>query len=228
MGRSFFLTEELHDYLVASSTPADDILLDLQRETAALGGVAQMQVAPEQGAFLTVFTAAIAARRVVEVGTFTGYSALCLARGLPADGRLECFDVSAEWTDVARRYWDRAGVSDRITLTLGPAADSLAALPPDPVLDLAFIDADKPGYPAYVELLLPRLRSGGVLLLDNTLRGGAVLPSRRRTADKSTDEGTNEGTQVIADLNAALAQDPRVDVVLLPIADGLTMVRKRT
>jgi caffeoyl-CoA O-methyltransferase len=219
MGRSFFLSQELQAYLVASTTPVDEVLADLARETAALGGISQMQIAPDQGAFLTILTAAVGAQLVVEVGTFTGYSALCLARGLAPGGRLRCFDVSADWTDIARRYWDRAGVADRIDLTLGPAAESLAALSPEPALDIAFVDADKGGYPRYVELLLPRLRPGGLLLLDNTLRGGAVLPSAATEADADT--------ATIVALNAALATDPRVDVVLLPIADGLTLARKR-
>ena len=218
MGRSFFLTPELQDYVISSTTPVDEIQRDLQIETAALGGIAQMQIAPEQGAFLTMLTAAIGARSIVEVGTFTGYSSLCLARGLPAIGRLQCFDVSADWTDIARRYWERAGVADKIDLVLGPAAESLAQLPLTPTVDLAFVDADKGGYPTYVELLLPRLRPGGLLLLDNTLRGGSVLPS-------SPDH--DAATVTIARLNESLAKDPRVDVVLLAIADGLTMVRKR-
>ncbi len=219
MGRSFFLSEELQAYLIGSTTPVDEIQRDLQRETASLGSISEMQIAPEQGAFLTILAAAMGARSVVEVGTFTGYSALCLARGLAPGGTLRCFDINDEWTQVARRYWERAGVADRITLTLGPAASSLARLPDEPSIDLAFVDADKPGYPQYVELLLPRLRAGGLLLLDNTLRNGAVLPSVLPGAD--------EGTQVIATLNAALTTDPRVEVVQLPLADGVTMIRKR-
>jgi caffeoyl-CoA O-methyltransferase len=218
MGRSFFLSEELQGYLVDSSTPADALLAELARETANLGSISQMQIAPEQGRFLSVLAAAVGARHVIEVGTFTGYSALCLARGLAPGGRLQCFDVSDEWTSIARRYWDRAGVADRIELTLGPAAESLAALPQEPVVDLAFVDADKTGYPEYVELLLPRLRPGGLLLLDNTLRGGHVLPSY---------PASDEGTLVMIELNKALASDPRVEVVMLPLADGVTIARKR-
>jgi caffeoyl-CoA O-methyltransferase len=218
MGKSFFLSNELQAYLLESSTAPDEVLRDLQAETAALGGIAQMQIAPEQGALLTTLAATMGARSVVEVGTFTGYSAICLARGLSAEGRLRCFDVNAEWTAIARRYWERAGLASRIELTLGPASASLSALPDEPSVDLAFIDADKPGYPEYVELLLPRLRKDGLMLLDNTLRGGAVLPSARSESD--------EGTRVITALNESLAHDPRVDVVLLPIADGLTFIRK--
>jgi caffeoyl-CoA O-methyltransferase len=218
MGSSYFLTEELQDYLWASMTPIDDVLADLRDETvASLRDVAQMQIAPEQGAFLTTLVAAIGAERVVEVGTFTGYSALCLARGLAPGGLLQCFDVSDEWTQIARRYWKRAGLDDRIELTIGPAADSLAALPPDPVVDVAFVDADKTGYPGYVELLVPRLRPGGLLLLDNTLRNGHVLPSY---------PATDEGTLVMIELNKALTNDPRLATVMLPVADGLTIARK--
>ncbi len=218
MGSSFFLPDELRSYLTASTTPIDDVLRDLRRETAEqLGGRAEMQIASEQGAFLTSLAAAMGAQRIVEVGTFTGYSALCFARGLAPGGRLECFDVSTDWTAMARRYWERAGVADRVQLTIGPAAESLQALAADPPVDIAFVDADKTGYPAYVELLLPKLRTGGLLLLDNTLRNGAVLPSAA---------SRDEGTRVIAELNTALAADPRVATVLLPIADGLTMVRK--
>jgi caffeoyl-CoA O-methyltransferase len=218
MGSSFFLSEELQGYLWSSMTPLDDVLADLRDETAkSLRDVAQMQIAPEQGAFLTTLSSVMGARRVIEVGTFTGYSALCLARGLESGGRLQCFDVSDEWTSMARRYWDRAGLADRIELTLGPAAESLAALPLDPVVDLAFVDADKTGYPEYVELLLPRLRPGGLLLLDNTLRNGHVLPSY---------PASDEGTLVMIELNKALALDSRVEVVMLPVADGLTIARK--
>jgi caffeoyl-CoA O-methyltransferase len=219
MGTSFFLNEELQGYLWSSMTPIDDVLAALRDETATgLRDLAQMQISPEQGAFLTTLASAMGARSIIEVGTFTGYSALCFARGLAPGGVLQCFDVSEEWTSVARRYWDRAGLADRIQLTLGPAAESIAALPAEPVVDLAFVDADKTGYPEYVELLLPRLRPGGLLLLDNTLRGGHVLPSY---------PAADEGTLVMIELNKALAADPRVDVVMLPIADGLTIARKR-
>jgi caffeoyl-CoA O-methyltransferase len=218
VGSSYFLTEELQEYVWSSMTPIDEVLAGLRDETAAsLRDVAQMQISPEQGAFLTTLVSAMGARRVIEVGTFTGYSALCLARGLAAGGLLQCFDVSDEWTQIARRYWKRAGVDDRIELTLGPAADSLAALPLEPVVDVAFVDADKTGYPAYVELLVPRLRPGGLLLLDNTLRGGNVLPSY---------PATDEGTRVMIELNKALANDPRLATVMLPVADGLTIARK--
>jgi caffeoyl-CoA O-methyltransferase len=159
----------------------------------------------------------LGARRVVEVGTFTGYSALCLARGLPADGRLLCCDINDNWVSVGRPFWERAGVADRIEVRLGPAAETLAALPPDPVIDLAFIDADKTGYAVYYEALLSRLRPNGVILVDNVLWGGRVLDRAARDAD----------TVAIRAFNDQLVADERIDLVMIPVADGLTLARKR-
>jgi len=215
--KSFQLSPEVHGYLVSHGTPPDEIQRALIEETRQLGGISLMQIAPEQGAFMTLLTRAIGARRAVEVGTFTGYSALCIARGLPEDGHLLCCDVNAEWTAIGRRYWDRAGVGKRIELRLGPAAETLRALPADPVLDLAFVDADKPGYPIYYEEILRRLRPGGLILVDNVLWMG-------RVADPSADD---EHTQAIRAFNDKVAADPRVDCVMLPVADGLTLLRKR-
>src|ERR1700720_1066259 len=165
--KSFLLSPELADYLVAHGSPPDAVQLGLIEETAALGAVAGMQIAPEQGAFLTLLTGLIGARSAIEVGTFTGYSALCIARGLGDDGRLVCCDVSEEWTAIARRAWKAAGVAARIDLRLAPALDTLAAFPADTVFDLAFIDADKPNYANYYDLLLPMLRANGAILVDN-------------------------------------------------------------
>ncbi len=215
--KSFLLTDDVHRYLLDSTEPVDAVQRDLIEETAALGGVASMQIAPEQGAFMTLLTRLMNVTSAIEIGTFTGYSALAIARGLPPGGRLLCCDVSAEWTDVARRYWDRAGVTDRIELRLGPALETLRSLPPDPAYDLAFIDADKTGYPAYVEELYPRLRTNGLVIIDNVLRGGRVLPGRE----------TDDEDRLIQGLNHALAVDRRFDTVLLPLADGLTFLRKR-
>jgi caffeoyl-CoA O-methyltransferase len=217
--RSFLLTPELAEHVQASSEPLDAVAADLVAETAALAdrgeAPATFQIAVEQGVLLQLLTRALGVRRAIEIGTFTGFSALCIARGLPEDGSLVCLDRSAEWTAVARRYWERAGVADRVELRLGEALENLRALPADPVLDLAFVDADKTGYPAYVEELHPRMRPDGVVLLDNTLRGGRVL-----------DPQTDDDRAVVA-LNAALAADPRWETVLLPLADGLTLLRKR-
>jgi caffeoyl-CoA O-methyltransferase len=214
--KSFHLSPAVHDYLVRHGSPPDAVQQELIEETKRLGGISLMQIAPEQGAFMTLLARAIGARRAVEVGTFTGYSALCLARGLAPDGRLLCCDVSEEWTAIARRAWEKAGVASRIELRLGPAAETLAALPPEPAFDLAFIDADKGGYPVYYEEILKRLRAGGLILVDNVLWFG-------RVADPAADD---EATRQIRSFNAKVATDPRVEVVMLAIGDGLTIVRK--
>jgi len=215
--KSFLLTADLASYLVGHGSPPDAIQLALIDETAALGPIAGMQVAPEQGAFLTLLTRLIGARSAVEVGTFTGYSALCIARGLPADGHLLCCDVSEEWTAIARRAWDAAGVADRIELKIAPAADTLRALPHDQTIDLGFIDADKPGYPVYYEELLARLRPNGVLLVDNVLWGGRVTKA----------DADDDNTKAIKAFNDMVAADDRVEAVMLPISDGLTLCRKK-
>src|SRR5262245_27316891 len=216
--KSFLLSVELGDYLVAHGTPPDAIQEGLIAETAALGPIAGMQVAPEQGAFLTILTQALGVHDAIEVGTFTGYSALCIARGLPADGRVLCCDVNEEWTAIARRYWQKAGVAERIELRLGPALDTLRALPAGTQFDLGFIDADKPNYRNYYEEILARLRPNGLILFDNVLWMGQVL-------DTAT---SDESTRAIQALNDYLPTDRRVETVMLSISDGLTIVRKRT
>jgi caffeoyl-CoA O-methyltransferase len=215
--KSFLLTADLASYLVGHGSPPDAIQLALIDETAALGPIAGMQVAPEQGAFLTLLTRLIGARSAVEVGTFTGYSALCIARGLPADGHLLCCDVSEEWTAIARRAWDTAGVADRIELKIAPATETLRALPHDQTIDLGFIDADKPGYPVYYEELLARLRPNGVLLVDNVLWAGRVIQA----------DAEDDNTKAIKAFNDMVAADDRVEAVMLPISDGLTLCRKK-
>jgi caffeoyl-CoA O-methyltransferase len=218
--RSFLLTPEMSDYVRAASEQPDDVAADLLAETAAMADRGEapptFQIALEQGAFMQLLTRALGARTAIEIGTFTGFSALCIARGLPEDGSLLCLDRNEEWTAVARRYWDRAGVGDRIELRLGEALPALWALPEEPSFDLAFVDADKAGYPSYVDALHPRMRPNGVVLLDNTLRAGRVLLPPENDEDR-----------VIAFMNEALAVDPRWETVLLPLADGLTMLRKR-
>jgi len=212
--RSFLLGPELAEFVRASCEPVDDVVADLIAETAGLPQ-SGMQIAPDQGAFMQLLTTALAARRAIEIGTFTGMSSLFVARGLGEGGSLLCLDRNGEWTAVARRYWERAGLSDRIELRLGDAHETLRAIPLEPVFDLAFVDADKTGYPDYVEQLHPRMRTNGVVLLDNTLRGGRVVAPE-------TDED-----RAVAALDRALAADPRWETVLLPLADGLTLLRKR-
>ncbi|HWF57031.1 MAG TPA: O-methyltransferase [Candidatus Dormibacteraeota bacterium] len=215
--KSFLLNEQLHQYLVDHSLPLDDVQRSLIAETAALGDVSGMQVAPEQGAFLTVLTAALGAASAVEVGTFTGYSSLCIARGLVAGGHLLCCDVSEAWTAIGRRHWERAGVADRIELRIGPASETLRTLPGTATIDLAFVDADKRGYRDYAEQLIPRLRPGGVLLVDNVLWHGAVV-------EAGADADTNLAH--IRAFNDWLAGNRAVESVMLPIADGVTLARK--
>ncbi|MFC0028955.1 O-methyltransferase [Micromonospora chaiyaphumensis] len=208
------LTPELHAYLVAHGSAPDEIVRELAEETrAALPAQADMQVAPEQAAFLTFLTRLLGVRQAVEVGTFTGLSSLAIARGLAEGGRLTCFDISEEYTGVARRYWTRAGVQDRIELRIGPAADTLRELPRERYLDFAFIDADKVGYPVYWDELVPRMRPGAVIAVDNTLRNGRVLAPQ------------NADDRAIAAFNDEILADVRVEVVMLPIADGVTLAR---
>ncbi len=210
-------TPELFDYIVAHGTPPDDVLERLAKETQALGGVSRMQIDGEQGALLTWLTRALGVKRAVEIGTFTGYSAICIARGLPADGTLLCLDVSDEWTGIAQKYWKEAGLQDKIELRLAPALESLAALPADQSFDLAFIDADKTSYSAYLDSVLGRMPAGGVVLVDNVLWSGAVVDPSNQTDD----------TVAIRAFNQKAAADPRVDAVLLGRFDGLMMLRKR-
>jgi len=175
-----------------------------------------MQIAAEEGTFLSLLVAATGVRRIVEVGTFTGYSALCMARALPPGGRLLACDVSEEYTAVARRYWEKAGVADRIDLVLGPAEATLRALPDEIQFDFGFIDADKANYRTYYEEILRRLRPGGLIAIDNVLWGGQVL----RESDQSAD------TVAIRAINDHVAADPRVQSVMIGVSDGITLARK--
>ena len=215
--RSFLLSDELHAYVEAHTEPPDPVMTWLVEQTAALGDVAGMQVGVDQGRLLTTLTRFAGVAAAVEVGTFTGMSALCIARGLAPGGRLLCCDVSEEWTSIARRAWQQAGVDDRIDLRIAPAVDTLRDLPEAPRIDLAFIDADKPGYVDYFAALVPRLRPGGLLIADNTLWHGAVV-------DEST---ADDNTAAIRRFNDLAHADERVDTVLLAIADGLTVCQRR-
>src|SRR5262249_8709561 len=212
------LRPRLHAYLVAHASPPDALPRDLIAETAArFPDRVVFQIGPEQGTFMTMLAGIMGARHAVEVGTFTGYSSICLARGLADGGKLLCCDVSAEWTAIARRYWERAGLADRIELRLGPGLDTLRALPSTAEIDLAFIDADKSGYLGYYEELLPRLRTNGLLIFDNVLWSGLV-------ADAAT---TDDQTLALRALNDHVAADPRVETVMLGVADGLLLARQR-
>ena len=213
------ISDELAAYVVAVGTREPDVLARLREETAALPRHG-MQVAPEQGAFLALLVELIGARRCIEVGTFTGYSSTAVALAMPADGRLVCCDVSEEWTSMARRYWDEAGVADRIDLHIAPASETLDRLLMDGEeggYDFAFVDADKTGYDGYYERLLRLVRPGGLIALDNTLWSGAVLDQ----------DATDEDTRALQALNAKLATDERITLCLLPVADGVTLARRR-
>jgi caffeoyl-CoA O-methyltransferase len=210
------LSEDLHAYVVAHGAEPDAIVADLVAETrASLPDDAQMQIAPEQAPFMTLLARISGARYAVEVGTFTGLSSIAIARGLPVDGKLVCCDVSERFTDIARKYWDRTGLADRIELRLGPAAETLNAMPTDPHIDFAFIDADKVGYPVYWAELVPRMNPGGVILVDNVLRHGRVL------------DPVDESDHAIVAFNDMVLADERIDATLLPIGDGLTLARRK-
>jgi len=212
------LDSALYEYVVAHGHNRDPILAELAHETEALGPIARMQIASEQGTFLSILTRAIGARSAVEIGTFTGYSSICIARGLVPGGKLLCCDVSEEWTQIARRYWQKAGVADRIELRIAPALDTLRALPSAHGVDFAFVDADKSSYRDYYEALLPRLRPNGLIVFDNVLWGGQVLDPN----------ATSDETRALQALNEFIAHDDRVEAVMLAVADGLTIARKRS
>ena len=217
--KSFFLDPAVHRYLVSHGSPPDDVAQRLTAETRRrVPDRAGMQVAPEQSALLTLLTRLLGARLAVEVGTFTGTSALAIARGLAPGGRLICCDVSEEWTAIGRPFWAEAGVEDRIEVRIGPAIGTLHALAPDPPVDLAFIDAHKSEYVDYWEALVPRLRPGGVLVVDNVLWGGAVADPTR----------SDDRTEALRRFNDHAAADGRMESVMLPLADGVTISRKRS
>jgi caffeoyl-CoA O-methyltransferase len=207
------ITPELLDYAVRHGARQDEVLARVERETVAMPR-AGMLMPPEQGALMTMLARIAGARRALEIGTFTGYGAISIARGLADGGTLLCLEASEEYAAIARANVDAARVGDRVEIRVGPAADALRAMAPEPVFDLAFLDADKESNPVYYELVLERLVPGGLLLVDNVLGGGRVLDP--------------EGTSAITHgLNVAIAADERVDAVLLPLADGLTIARRR-
>ncbi len=211
------VSRQILDYVIAHTSPPDALLADLRAETARrFPGDVIMQIGPEQGTFMSLLSRLIAPRRAVEVGTFTGYSSICLARGLAPGGQLLCCDVSAEWTALAQEFWAKAGLADQIGLRLGPAADTLAALPAGETLDLAFIDADKTGYLRYWEEIVPRTRSGGIILVDNTFLHGRVF-----------DPGPDPSGRAVREFNSRAMADDRVELAMLSIGDGVIFARKK-
>lgn len=209
------LDENLYRYVAAHrSRSCDPVLDDLRAETEKLGSISDMLISREQGSFLTLLVAALGVRSAVEIGTFTGYSAICIARGLSRQGRLLCIDVNADWTATAQRYWGRAGVESKIELRLGGGRAELEALPAKPAFDFAFIDADKPSYDLYYELVLPRLRTNALIVFDNMLQHGRVVDPK------------DESAKAIDSLNKKLCADSRVECVLVAVADGLMFCRK--
>ena len=213
------LTDSVYDYMLEHSLRESEACRLLREETAPMK-MGMMQVSPEQGQFMAFLVRLTETRRALEIGTFTGYSALCVAQALPSDGRLVCCDVSEEWTSVGQRYWQSAGVSDKINLKIGPATETLQALREDGEegrYDFAFIDADKENYLVYYENVLSLLRTGGVLLIDNVLWGGSVANPGKNDDD----------TNAIRTLNQHLHGDDRVLLSMLPVGDGLTLVMKQ-
>lgn len=211
------MSSPIYEYLVDHRSDRDPIAAELIAETEKLGGLALMQIAPEQGSFMALLARSIGAKRAIEVGTFTGYSALAVARALPDDGKLICCDVSEEWTSIGRKYWGKAGVAHKIDLRIAPAVETLRALPNDPVFDFAFVDADKPNYRNYYEEIITRLRPGGLVLFDNVLWMGQVIDANSK----------DESTVALRELNDFIRDDSRVESVMLSISDGLTIARKR-
>ncbi|MBN1978263.1 MAG: class I SAM-dependent methyltransferase [Anaerolineae bacterium] len=216
--RTITLTDALYDYILDVSLREPDALRQLREETAR-HAMAECQISPEQGQFMALLVKLIGARRTLEVGVFAGYSAAWVALALPDDGQLIACDVNEEWTAIARRYWKEAGISDRIDLHLAPAVETLAKLVQtgqENSFDFAFIDADKANYDAYYEYCLKLVRPGGLIALDNTLAQGRVLT-----------DSTSKYAQAVRALNEKLHADTRADISLVPIADGLTLARKR-
>ncbi len=209
------ISPELNRYIQDHTGGRDEVLRRVERETAELGNDAMMQTAPEQAAFLEMLVRLSGARRAVEVGTFTGYGAIRIARGLGEGGSLLCCELDPERAVIARHNLDAAGVGDRVEIAVGPAIETLRALPTDPTIDFAYLDADKTGYPDYYEELVTRLSPGGLLAIDNIFMGGEILKPER------------EGTIAMARLNDLILEDERVDSVMLGMADGLTLVRRK-
>jgi caffeoyl-CoA O-methyltransferase len=208
------LSPDSLEYL-ANLSRQDAVLKEVEQETAAMPR-SKMQIAPDQGALIELLVRATNARNALEVGTFTGYSAICIARGVGEEGRLTCLELDPDYAEIARRNLDKAGVSERVTIVVGPAGDSLDQLPEEPTYDFVFLDADKTGYPAYYEQILPRMTQGGLLLIDNILMNGDVV-----------DPEPGSSAQTVDELNRRIEQDARVDAAFAFISDGIAFIRKR-
>jgi caffeoyl-CoA O-methyltransferase len=212
----------VREYVLRSGSPVDPVVARLSERTSAIGDLAVMMVPEEQARFMTMLAEILSAHTVLDIGTFTGLSALSLARGLTAGGRVITCDVTEDWLGIAREHWERAGVADRIDFRLGPAADILLGLPADTVVDLAFLDADKESYLDYYRLIVPLLRPGGLLLVDNVLFNGYVLDP-----DLAPEGILRNSATALRELNSRLAKDERMETVMLPFSDGLTIARKK-
>jgi caffeoyl-CoA O-methyltransferase len=210
------VTPELHRYAVEHSSFRDGVVPEVEQAGEDMGDLAAMQIAGDQAAFMTIVVAAMGAKSALEVGTFLGYGAIAIARGLPGDGRLVCCELDEEYAGRAREHLEKAGLAGKVEFRIGPALESLRAMDASEQFDFAFIDADKTEYIDYFEETLPRMNANGVIMLDNTLRGGTVL-----------EPGDSDAARVTAELNDRLAKDDRVDAALLGVADGITVVRKR-
>jgi caffeoyl-CoA O-methyltransferase len=209
------LTPELHRYAVEHSSFRDDLVREVEHAAEEMGGFALMQISGDQAALISILVASTGARAAIEVGTFLGYGALAIARGLPADGALVCCELKQEYADRAREHLEKAGLSDRVEIRVGPAGDTLRAIEEAESFDFAFIDADKESYPEYYDECLRLIRPGGLIMIDNVLRGGRVL------------EPESDADRIVAELNDRIAADDRVDAAVLAIADGITLARKR-
>jgi caffeoyl-CoA O-methyltransferase len=214
--RSFFLDEKLFEYILNHTSQPDENQKSLIDTTSELGKVSAMQIAQDQGVFLYMLVAAIQPEFAVEIGTFTGYSSLAIAKALPENGKLLCCDVSEEWTSIASKYWKKAGVDKKIELVIAPANETLVNLPDDKKIDFAFIDADKGGYLEYYEAIVPRLSEHGLIAIDNVLWSGRVV----------NPEISDDDTVSIRNFNNHVSQDKRVSSVMLSIGDGLTLVKR--
>jgi predicted O-methyltransferase YrrM len=215
--RSRFVEPAIADYALDHSNGPDEVQLSLQATTKErTGRASQMQIGDDQAVLMEILVRAMGARQAIEIGTFTGYSSIAIARGLGEGGRLLCCDVSEEWTSIAREYWQKAGVADRIELKIGPGIDTLRSLPAGQTFDFAFVDADKPGYADYYDGLIPRMRVGGLLLADNTLMGG-------RSVDPADN---NDNVVAMRSFNKKVAADSRVRMMMLPIGDGVSVIQK--